>query len=134
MAELTTAESTKAKGKIIIKPIVFGNESKYFGKKRDSDGHTHEWTVFVKPFDVNEDMSAYVKKVTFKLHESYTDALRVCSRPPYQICETGWGEFEIIIKIYFVDSNERPVSTERFCEFVAIGVSTLLLSTSVYRF
>ena len=24
--------------------------------------------------------------------------------------ETGWGEFEIVIKIYFNDPNERPVN------------------------
>ena len=34
----------------------------------------------------------------------------VVIKPPYEVTETGWGEFEIIIKIYFVDPNERPVS------------------------
>jgi YEATS domain-containing protein 4 len=29
---------------------VYGNVSKYFGKKREEDGHTHQWTVYVKPF------------------------------------------------------------------------------------
>ena len=24
--------------------------SHYFGKKRESDGHTHGWTVFLRPF------------------------------------------------------------------------------------
>lgn len=55
-------------------------------------------------------MSAYIKKVTFKLHESYANQNRVVLKPPYEITETGWGEFEIVIKIYFHDSNERPVS------------------------
>lgn len=103
-------ESARAKGKTVVKPIVFGNESKYFGKKRENDGHTHTWTVYVKPYLENEDMSAYVKKVQFKLHESYTDAMRTVTKPPYEITETGWGEFEIIIKIYFIDSAERPVT------------------------
>lgn len=35
----------------------------------------------------------------------------VVTKPPYEITETGWGEFEIIIKIFFIDPNERPVST-----------------------
>lgn len=34
----------------------------------------------------------------------------VVTKPPYEITETGWGEFEIIIKIFFIDPNERPVS------------------------
>lgn len=33
-----------------MKPIVYGNVARYFGKKREEDGHTHQWTVYVKPF------------------------------------------------------------------------------------
>ena len=33
---------------------------------------------------------------------------RVVSKPPYEVKETGWGEFEIQIKIYFNDLNEKP--------------------------
>lgn len=36
-------------------------------------------------------------------------SLLVVTKPPYEITETGWGEFEIIIKIFFIDPNERPV-------------------------
>lgn len=37
-------------GVTIIKPIVYGNIARYFGKKREEDGHTHQWTVYIKPF------------------------------------------------------------------------------------
>nr|CAD7398974.1 unnamed protein product [Timema cristinae] len=97
-------------GVCIVKPIVYGNIARYFGKKREEDGHTHQWTVYVKPYH-NEDMSAYVKKVHFKLHESYADPNRIIMKPPYEVTETGWGEFEIVIKIYFHDPNERPTVT-----------------------
>ncbi|CAH0555228.1 unnamed protein product [Brassicogethes aeneus] len=99
----------RIKGVCIVKPIVYGNVARYFGKKREEDGHTHQWTVYVKPY-VNEDMSAYVKKVHFKLHESYTNQNRIVVKPPYEISETGWGEFEIVIKIHFHDPNERPAT------------------------
>lgn len=99
----------RTKGICIVKPIVYGNVARYFGKKREEDGHTHQWTVYVKPFN-NEDMSAYVKKVHFKLHESYANQNRIVVKPPYEISETGWGEFEIVIKIHFIDPNERPVT------------------------
>ena len=46
-------------------------------------------------------MSAYVKKVNFKLHDSYSNANRTVTKPPYEVTETGWGEFEIVIKVYF---------------------------------
>ena len=38
------------KGVTIVKPVIFGNVSHYFGKKRESDGHTHGWTVLVRPY------------------------------------------------------------------------------------
>ena len=85
-----------------IKPIVYGNVSRAFGKKREEDGHTHQWTVYVKPYN-NEDMQTYVKKIHFKLHESYENPNRICTKPPYEVSETGWGEFEVVIKIYFHD-------------------------------
>jgi len=99
----------RVKGVTTIKPIVYGNSARYFGKKREEDGHTHQWTVYVKPYK-NEDMSAYIKKVHFKLHESYANANRMVTKPPYEVTETGWGEFEVVIKIYFIDPNERPVT------------------------
>ena len=93
-----------------MKPIVYGNSSQSFGKKRESDGHTHDWTVYVKPYN-NEDMSSYVKKVQFKLHDSYANYNRVVSKPPYEVKESGWGEFEIQIKIFFHDAAaEKPVT------------------------
>ncbi|EFA10451.1 YEATS domain-containing protein 4 [Tribolium castaneum] len=99
----------RLKGVCIVKPIVYGNIARYFGKKREEDGHTHQWTVYVKPYN-NEDISCYVKKVHFKLHESYANQNRIVVKPPYEISETGWGEFEIVIKIHFHDPNERPVT------------------------
>jgi len=109
MAEIGGDASSRAKGISVVKPIVYGNVARYFGKKREEDGHTHQWTVYVKPYR-NEDMSTYVKKIHFKLHESYTNPNRVITKPPYEVTETGWGEFEIVIKIYFHDTNERPVT------------------------
>lgn len=42
---------------------------------RESDQHTHTWTVFVRPF-MNEDASRWIRKVQFKLHESYANPTR----------------------------------------------------------
>lgn len=55
-------------------------------------------------------MSIYVKKVHFKLHESYANPNRIITKPPYEVTETGWGEFEVVIKIYFHDTNERCIT------------------------
>ncbi|XP_052102912.1 YEATS domain-containing protein 4-like [Mytilus californianus] len=109
MAEYGADSGGRVKGVTIVKPLIYGNIARYFGKKREEDGHTHQWTVYVKPFK-NEDMSAYVKKINFKLHDSYPNSNRVITKPPYEVTETGWGEFEVVIKIYFNDPNERPVT------------------------
>lgn len=103
----------RLKGVQVVKPIVYGNVAWYLGSKRDEDGHTHQWNVYLKPYE-NEDMSVYVKRVHFKLHESYAEPNRVCHAPPYGVTETGWGEFEVVIKIFFQDSNERPVTIYHF--------------------
>ncbi|XP_074602408.1 YEATS domain-containing protein 4 Gas41 [Brevipalpus obovatus] len=99
----------RVKGVTIIKPIVYGNVARYFGKKREEDGHTHSWHVYVKPFN-NENMANWVKKVHFKLHESYANPNRIVTKPPFEVSETGWGEFEVSIKIHFVDPNEKPIT------------------------
>uniref|UniRef100_A0A8C9BIN6 YEATS domain-containing protein 4 n=1 Tax=Phocoena sinus TaxID=42100 RepID=A0A8C9BIN6_PHOSS len=112
MAEFEPDSGGRVKGVTVVKPIVYGNVAPYFGKKREEYGHTHQWTVYVKPYR-NEDMSAYVKKIQFKLYESYGNPLRVVTKPPSEITETGWGEFEIIIKIFFIDPNGRPVTLYR---------------------
>lgn len=98
----------RQKGITIIKPVVYGNISRALAEPLDNK-HTHRWTCYIKPYK-NEEMS-YIKKVSFKLHESYgAQAERVLTAPPFEVEETGWGEFELIIKIFFVDPNERPVT------------------------
>jgi len=110
VASEAVREAIRVKGVTIVKPIVYGSSSTPFGKKREPDGHTHEWSIYVKPY-VNEDISAYVKKVQFRLHDSYANSNRVVSKPPYEVSETGWGEFEVQIKIHFHDSAaEKPVT------------------------
>lgn len=49
-------------------PIVFGNLA--VALKKPENEHTHRWTVFVRGFN-NEDISTFVRKVIFKLHDSF---------------------------------------------------------------
>lgn len=37
-------------GTTVVKPVIYGNVARYFGKKREEDGHTHQWTVYIKPY------------------------------------------------------------------------------------
>ncbi|GAA5862880.1 hypothetical protein JCM8547_006577, partial [Rhodosporidiobolus lusitaniae] len=52
-----------------------------------------------------------IKKVTFKLYETYKNPLRSIEQPPFEVTETGWGEFDVTIKVFFVpESNEKPLT------------------------
>ena len=101
--------NARRKGVTLVKPIIYGNIARYFGKKREEDGHTHAWTCFLRPYK-SEDMSTFIKKVQIKLHESYPNPVRIITKPPYEVQETGWGEFEIVIKVFFQDPAEKPIT------------------------
>ena len=70
--------------------------------KKPLPGSTHQWRLFVRPFDEN-DLSLYnvIESVTFHLHESFQNAHRNITTPPFEITENGWGEFEAMIDITF---------------------------------
>jgi transcription initiation factor IIF auxiliary subunit len=49
--------------------------------------------------------------VDFHLHESFAQAVRTVLAPgPFEVHETGWGEFEVKMVLHFVDPDEEPVS------------------------
>jgi YEATS domain-containing protein 4 len=80
-----------------------------------------------------DDISHFIKRVQIKLHETYPQSTRSeylffflisnmsnakvvhfstdIDRPPFQVTETGWGEFDIMIRIMFVpESGEKPLT------------------------
>ncbi|XP_077220794.1 transcription initiation factor TFIID subunit 14b-like [Tasmannia lanceolata] len=80
-------------------PIVYGTISFWLGKKA-SEYHSHKWTVYVRGA-TNEDLSVVIKRVVFQLHPSFNNPTRVVESPPFELSETGWGEFEIAITLFF---------------------------------
>ncbi|KAJ2157856.1 transcription factor TFIIF complex subunit Tfg3 [Coemansia sp. RSA 552] len=54
----------------------------------------------------NAALLPYVRKVEFLLHETFENPRRVVHHAPFRIEEEGWGEFDLIIKIHFVDCAE----------------------------
>ncbi|KAL6063735.1 YEATS domain-containing protein 4, variant 2 [Balamuthia mandrillaris] len=101
-------KTKRLKGVVVERAVVYGNKAWWLGKKAD-ELHTHRWTAFVRGPAGDEDISYFVKKVVFTLHPSFKDPVRVVDKPPFEITETGWGEFELAIRIHFVDASERPV-------------------------
>lgn len=98
-------QSRRIKTLSVHRPVVYGNTARRLAEPKPQNtpaGHTHLWTIFVRG-PQGEDISYYVKKVVFKLHDTYTDPIRSVETPPFELTETGWGEFDINIKVYFVD-------------------------------
>jgi len=103
-----TEMSQRLQNVVVEKPIVHGNAAFPLGKEKRDD-NSHRWTVYLRGIN-NEDMSYFIKDVTFKLHESFNEPIRVIRQPPYEVTELGWGEFTIEIIINFKDeAEEMPV-------------------------
>ncbi|KAK0646448.1 histone acetyltransferase subunit [Cercophora newfieldiana] len=107
----------RVKGVQIFRPFIYGTTARPFDEKTNPkppgvpDDHTHSWTVFVKGID-DVDITYWLRRVQFKLHESIPNHVRMIDGEkgkPFTIHETGWGEFEITIKLYYVpESGEKP--------------------------
>ncbi|KAK2665469.1 hypothetical protein Ddye_004043 [Dipteronia dyeriana] len=99
----------KLKDVEISVPIVYGNVAFWLGKKA-SEYQSHKWTVYVRGA-TNEDLGSVIKRVVFQLHSSFNNPTRVLDSPPFEISESGWGEFEIAITLFFHnDLCDKPLN------------------------
>lgn len=99
--------STRVKDAAVCCPLVYGSLAFWLGRKAD-EFHTHKWTLFVRG-PHGEDLGYFVEKVVFKLHPSFAQPVREITKPPFEVSEKGWGEFECHIRIHFKDLTEKPL-------------------------
>lgn len=127
----------------IHRSIIYGSHARLLTpdeQKLAPTGHTHRWTVFLtgatappptestatgttpdEPIQTDIDylpggldsLGYLIKRVTFRLHETYPSPNRPVDKPPFKIVETGWGEFPLHIRVQF--HNETG---EKSCGFV----------------
>ncbi|KAI0542381.1 hypothetical protein GGR58DRAFT_306366 [Xylaria digitata] len=124
----------RVKGVQIFRPFVYGTTARPFNDTDNprpvgvSPDHTHSWQVFVKGVE-DTDIFYWLRRVQFKLHESIPNHLRTIDaetivkenealtggksgkkpQRAFVVNETGWGEFEITIKLYYDSkSGEKP--------------------------
>lgn len=102
----------------VAKPIIVGSYS--FLKNSDTGtssaaAQAFRWTILVRSGETeDEDISEYIRRVEFNLHSTFAQPRRVVETPPFQVEEQGWGEFEIVIRMYFQDTNERPLEIKHW--------------------
>ncbi|KAI0307054.1 yeats family protein [Multifurca ochricompacta] len=118
-----STERIRVKGLSIYRPIIYGNTAVVLTPEEreahPSREYTHRWTVAVRSASSAEDsdivggaddLGYFIRRVTFKLHETYPNPSRNVDKPPFEVTETGWGEFEIQIRITFIpEAGEKPV-------------------------
>lgn len=97
--------SKRVKNCKITRNFIIGNEAHVlpYGTYPDPppDGHTKGWKVYVRPLPNGPDITTWLKKVQFKLHHTYADASRTIEAPgPFEVQETGYGEFGVEIRLY----------------------------------
>ncbi|WWC94834.1 hypothetical protein V866_001684 [Kwoniella sp. B9012] len=130
------SSSERIKGIQVHRPIIYGSHARLLTDEEKATappGHTHRWTVFltsatspppnklpsgeIEKDDIDylpggeDDLSYLIKKVTFKLHDTYPQPNRAFDKPPFKVTETGWGEFVVQIRVQFIpESSEKPLT------------------------
>ena len=119
--------SKRVRGAQIRRHFIIGNEAHVLPHKDypdpPPDGHTKGWKVYVRPLPNGPDICTWLKKVQFKLHHTYADASRTIEAPgPYEVQETGYGEFGVEIRLYFApESGEKAVYREHYLVLAPYG-------------
>lgn len=126
----SSSAGKRVKGKQVCRPFVYGTTARPFDPEKNPkpphvpDDHTHSWTVFVKGVD-DTDITYWLRRVQFKLHESIPNHVRMIDGEhgkAFSVQETGWGEFEIAIKMYYApESGEKPQTLYHHLRLHAYG-------------
>eukprot|EP01036_Dinobryon_divergens_P024847 gene24847-33334_t len=105
----------------ISSPIIHGSVAHRITGKKPNDSATHRWTVYIRGQDIHDDLSSIVSKVVFSLHPSFDEPIREVRNQPFEVTESGWGEFEVGIKVFFCEKDEQPVDMIHMLKLYAAG-------------
>ncbi|OHT09727.1 YEATS family protein [Tritrichomonas foetus] len=81
---------------VIEKQVVVGHLARRLAKP--TEVKTHHWEIFLYS-PTGEDLTKWIDRCVFHLHESFEQPERTLTREPYIVAEDGWGEFEAQIEI-----------------------------------
>jgi len=54
-------------------------------------------------------MSYFFSKVVYHLHQSFDEPIREVASYPFELSESGWGEFDMMIRLVFRDPSQAPL-------------------------
>ena len=95
------APNLRVHGVTIYRPIIYGNITYKLpsapektllpttrGNHQDENQDWYRWTVYVRGVE-NEDLSYFIKKVVFYIHDSFASPVRVIEKSPFELTEIG---------------------------------------------
>lgn len=82
---------------VIEKQVVVGHLARRLPKQIGDA--THHWKIFLYS-PTGEDLTKWIDKCVFHLHDSFKDPDRICVKEPYIVSEDGWGEFQVRVEIF----------------------------------
>lgn len=107
-------DTTRLQNTTTALPLAYGSIAFYLGPTSD-EYHTHKWTLYLRSPDPNFDLSKAVRKVIFQLHPSFGVPTRELSEPPFEVTESGWGEFEASMRVVWREEAEERSAIVRYC-------------------
>jgi YEATS domain-containing protein 4 len=100
---------------MISVPFIYGSTAVPITNKKDETSHTHKWSVYVRGIE-GQKLDWLFKKVVFKIHETFPNPNRSIESEPFQVDESGWGEFQITIKLILLDPQEKPITLHHYLQ------------------
>lgn len=116
----------RKKGIRIERPFIIGSEAWPLDPStRKSDtppDHTKGWRIYVRVPDGQPAISTWLKKVTFKIFHTYENPSRVVENAPFEITETGWGGFNVDVRLFFVsEASAKPEWRSHYLQLEPYG-------------
>ena len=115
----------------ISRPFIIGSEAWPLEAKNrlptTPPDHTKGWRVYVRAPPGQPNISSWLKKVQFKIYHTYSNPSRLVDGPgPFEIEETGWGGFNIEIRLFFApEVGSKPEYRSHFLQLEPYGSEEL---------
>ena len=81
--------------------FVYGNDYELIESKKEDTENKHYWTVFVRLVDQKQNISKYIRKVSFELDETFDPIINHVIYAPFEHSRLGWGTLNVPITINF---------------------------------
>mmetsp|Transcript_19430 Transcript_19430/g.21730 ORF Transcript_19430/g.21730 Transcript_19430/m.21730 type:complete len:194 (+) Transcript_19430:127-708(+) len=109
-------EAKKKENDFLKITVKYGNSHKLiknFKTLKNGNQNKHRWVAYVRIDDRDIKQNQLIKSVEFELDESFPTSIVKRLSPPFEFQMTGWGIFDIPIKIIWQSwLNKEPTELE----------------------